>query len=1345
MLYYRYVIILLSVYLTLESFLVFFPSKILYASDIDDDKLNAKKCSEKFNSPNNENSSSDESTPKMNFTLREEPQPDFVKFFKNHSSDKQTKVREEALENLFSLIDILPKIGKNISILGEEYTKVLKYAKENIENLPVDQKIDLYLFIVMLKAQLFPDPKKSLIYYISFTDTDNIPNYKDQLLSTLNLTKDTDFSEKIDQLLKEVKNISIGSSDLIIKYLSSISKEMSSFTKLNLDKIQMDFLEEKLKLIQNYIETLCYSASIFDIINKILGPQIKFSDFYTSIIEIIEIQNALIYNYIACLTNSFVNRFKLIVGNLKNKDLISFLKLTIKYPVPFEDTLYPYSHTVEEEQVLDAWILFALTSDEFIKFTQSNLKPLEDSSKHQLSFEQLFSYFHARAKPDFLRFIHEYCRINSTDIPPKFIVSHELIGLMSTIIYWVSTRYVDYLNGKTLTHSEILSITKLIANDVVQLDSMNQFFFMWFMSYMDEVYSAFIHQKAVHLNKVLSVYTGAYIIKNFPDIAKDQLDNILDVLIPKRFIQEFVKQYSSDLQKGNLKLDAEVLYYFLIKDKYSDYLTLINFNLNKPSINLEDAFKKIYSYPHGVSAIRKLFSLLGSKITSTTSLYNVLHAIQNSMLSSEISYFLNYLDTNQFIKKNQKMNGSVLKYFFQSEDSVMSFIKRTSGKSNTNLKILAFNYLLQKDDLTHDEINFLIQNTDLPNYDPSKVEEIICSLSEPDLIQTILTNKSYFYQHQDKLIQIILSINLSILKNMDTTTVSDFVKLLINSIEKSDSFNKELTEFINKILFTRTDVLDSIRSECKGSSLDLSYIRKYMISNSFIEKEKRLLRDSSKKEQLIQKEKEGSLRASDIEELLTDFIQNEDSSIVYELLDIFDMLIDQEVEQSDSSRNGRKEFKELQKSLKLILNMFQNTSFEDKPVVKQILFLNINKKILSYLISNINSYNNIKTLVFNIISYQLDNNILIPSKDSWLIDILKELIESKQFGTKRSYELITKILNQQIVNKDTVTDLIPLLVNLLKSDTKLIKSTNNEFKILNSKNILYTLIPIISKHQELASDLLEVLKDKLSQTDSLSGIDEINIKILKINQEILNALESLPMFRRIIAMSIISSRALLSIKNASFSKKRFYFQDSLEKVDKSYPKFIYDLATSIVSRLDKTLDLRVTISQNLSKILKTKTGFATEEAKTLREQTSIYKVLLDKIESGYIPVDLSNKQYIGLGFDIFCLEDGVSNYIEVKSKMSLFSKDYPIVMTPNEIRFALHVHNDTENTKFSLYIVPLNYQERKTYGDIIDAEIDWKQLQHISDNITPYIQEGINGSILIEHFVLNLNKDTENN
>ncbi len=1010
--------------------------------------------------------------------------------------------------------------------------------------------------------------------------------------------------------------------------------------------------------------------------------------------------------------------------------------------------MYPYTHFTASTIDLNSWMLFPLASEEFMKFTQSNLRPLEDVAGIEIDIDGIYDYFSRRQKLDFLRFLAEHCEIESDINMNRFIISDDYISLITTVTYWISTRSSKYTFGTKIPSEDLIDVIKLITQKFVKLNDINKFFFVWFMAYMEDVYQSRVGSQAAYLNKVVSMYTASHLIKNVPQISRGILDYLLEILIPDTFLKTFVQFYNNEFLLKNHELSGDILYYLLINQKFYPYLENLNFNLSYSTVNLKEILKKIHQSPLGVKATRKLLGLLGKKITSTRSLYTVLDAIDGSFCRQEISYFLDALDIDNFIKKNPNINRNVEKYFFSIDDSISSKAQKIVDSGRSKINQLIYYYLLQRESPSIDEINFLIRYSNLPNSNPDKVEEMIFSLTELDFVRIILTNNSFYNENKTEVIDHILTIDPNILKEVDQNSLIEFLKILISYQVQSSDNNIELKNFINKLLYLRNDVLESLKADCIKFSVSSSDIKKYLISNTFMQKEVRHPRDKNKKEQLIKKEKEGTLRATDVEDLIEDLIQNDDSSIIYEFLDLFSKLIDQEQEKEQSgsyTRNGKKESRELQKSLNLILNMFQNTSFEDKPLTKQILFSNIDEKILRYLISNINNYNNMKTLVYSIICYQIDNNIILLSKSNWLIDIVKKLTESRQIGFVNSFNLVTKILNRNDIDQYTISTLTPILVSLLKSDTKSSKNSASEFKVFNADNIINILIPIVSKHKEQVADIVEVLKDRLALTHFLSGVDKINLEILQINQEIIQAIDSLTLYKRIIALSILPSKLLLVIKNAPTSKYDFYIKDTLKKADESYSKFIYELSQSTLSAIEKTLDLRVAISKNALDILNTRDNFASEEAINLREQTSIYKVLLDKILSGYIPLDLSAKKYVGLGYDVFCLENGLSHYIEVKSKMSLFSKEYPPVISPNEIRFALSVHNSDENTKYSLYIIPLNNQERKYYGNIIDADIDWGRLQFISDNLNVFISRGINGNVLLEEFVKNLKRDQSSN
>ena len=1344
----RYIITFLGIYTTIGVFFSIVSFCNLYSMNQDDDGLLPDECLKKFSTSDPDNMSQPGFEQSLDLSLinQDSNKTFFDRFTTINKKDPLSEKRMKIFEDYDSLKNLMPEIGYNILRMAFAYRNILKYAQENISSLPEDQKIDLYLFVLLLHYQLFPDPSKSLISLFN-TDIDTKKS-RSILLSILNVNSKTNFEENIKNFLQEIDSINGNSTTYITYYLSSLAHEMFSLASLDLARTTLDYISGKIEAIHHKIEALYYSVTVYLIVDKIYITPMENIPEYEQIKEIIKSQNVSLYDYVKGLSNLFTKDLYKVVSVLKTKDLIGFLKLSIKFPTLFDNPMYPYTHFTASEKELNSWILFTLATDEFIKYSQSHLKPLEDVAGLEIEIDGIYDYFSRRQKLDFLRFIAEYCEIEGDINKDRFIVSDEYISLITTVTYWISTRSSKYQFGTRIPTKDIVNIVNLITQKFIKLNDINKFFFIWFMVYMNNVYEDKIGSQATYLNKVVSMYTASHLIKNVPKISVDILEYLLEIMIPDIFTKSFVNLYNNELLSKNYILSGDILYYLLINQKFSPYLENLNFNLSYSTVNLKEILKKVYSYPLGVKTVRKLLGILGRKITSTRSLYTVLEAIEGSFCGKEISYFLDTLDVDNFIKRNPKINKNVEKYFFSINDSISFRVQKITDSGRVKINQLIYYYLLQKESPSVDEINFLIRHSNLPNSNPNKVKEIIFSSAESDFIQIILTNTPFYNENKKEVIDHILTMDSNLLKDLDQNSLIEFLKILISYQAQSTDMILDLKKFINKLLYLRNDVLETLKTECTKFSISYSDIKKYLITNAFMQKEIRHPRDKNKKEQLIKKEKEGTLRATDVEDLISDLTQSDDSSTVYEFLDLFSKLIDQEQEKKLSGnyiRNGKKESKELQKSLNLILNMFQNISFEDKTLTKQIMFSNINENVLRYLISNINNYNNFKTLIYSIICYQIDNNIIILSKSNWLVDIVKELTTSRQIGFVNSFNLVTKILNRNDIDNHIVSTLTPILVSLLKSDTKSNKNSTNEFKVFNSENIIKILIPIISKHQELVSDVIEVLKDRLSLTHSLSGVDRINLEILQINQEIIHAIDSLTLHKRIIALSILPSNLLLVIKNAPSSKYNFYTKDTLERADESFPKFIYELSQSTLSAIEKTLDLRDTINKNLLEILNTRENFASEEAMNLREQTSIYKVLLDKILSGYIPLDLSAKKYIGLGYDVFCLENGLSHYIEVKSKMSLFSKEYPPVITPNEIRFALSVHNSDENTKYSLYIVPLNNQERKYYGDIIDADIDWNKLQFISDHLNVFISRGINGNVLLEEFVKNLKRDQSNN
>ena len=1335
MLYHRYIGIVLSLRVLTAAILSFWID-ISFGYEKDDDSND--KCKDVFSS-----ALDDKSKSYNPFLIKKkDPYIDAFKYYVQESASVRI-LREKKLKVITdykNILDLIPDIADTIHNVGIEYRNVLMNVKTELSKMSYQEQIDTFLLLTMLKDQIFNNYNLPLV---DFLDTDmNSPQYRNQVIAKLKIDQIKDFNEAIDILIREYKKNNIISNLSITSSLSGLAHEMHSVSSWSYDRVSMEFLESKLKTMDFLIQQLCYTVASFVIINRVLPAELKKTSFYQTVEKQIKFLNSAVYTYVINLSKSFVKNLYGLSSYLKSKDLITFLKLAVTYYAPFEYAIHPYNTTASSTCPYNPWMLLALSTKEYIDHISSSIKPIEEMEGVLLPFNQLLTYFQARSRFDFLRFTSEICGIDETTDKSNFIVQDELISLISTMSYWTSTRYKTYTASERIPKSEIMNMLHLVYNEYSKLNSINKFFFIWYMSYVTHTYESQMSPQMASFNRTIRIYLVTFLLREMTPSNSEHIDHIIDILVPQKYRSTFIEFFDKYMLKEYPAKSAIVLYYLLLNDKYKTELDLIDFELNTNKVNLDSILKNIYLMPQGGLAIRKLLNLLGSKITSSKSLHKVLNAIINANLLPEIDSFLDKLDYKKFLERNSELNRNVERYFFTARDSIFNLIQNIGKNHRYALKELIIGYILKKDNPSIDEILFLLKNyesSNLSNQDIN-IKKYIFLLPIDILISFVGEDQKYFKQHDQELVSYLVSkTNLSF-KEFKSEDLLELAKILIefdiNLIDSSE-IKQDSTKVINQIFYQRPDVLDLLRSECLSIDSrfkpELIQIKEYLINHAFIQKPAKIKRDIVKKEKLTQKEKEDSIRLVDIEDLITDLIESEDYSVVQEFLNIFNHLIESEKTQT---RNGRKESKETQKSLKAILNMFQNTSFEDKPLLKQILFSNINEEVFYYLLDNITVYNNIKSVVFSIISFWIDNHQINTSNTEWIVKIIKRLSDQKQIKFYDLYILATKILNIKDINSYTINTLSTILANLIKSDTKLIKTNDYNFKIFNSKNILTSLIPIISKHKEKVSDLLEAIKHRLSLKIPLLGIDDESIQILKINKEIIDSLCDLPLHRKIIAIFILTDEALVYIKNGTQS---FYKSviDSLQKgvSDSSSDEFIKELAGLSLKSFETSLDLSKVILENSSLIINGGSNFASEEAKNLREKTSIYKVMEDKIKNGAFPIDLSDKKYVGLGYDIFCLEKGIHHYIEVKSKMSLFSQEWPLVISQNEIKFANLVHESYSRSKFSLYVVPLNNQEIRLYGTIIDTKIDWEKLKYISQHFDAFETSDMNGGILIEHFV----------
>ncbi len=260
----RYIVAFLSSYTIIGAFCSIVTFCNLYSMDQDDDDLSPEECLKKFSTTD-----SDGLDQPLDISLiTSDSDKSFVeRFTKLAKKDPQLEKRTKILDDYDSLYKLMPDLGHNILSIAFAYEEILDYAKKNISSLPEDQKIDLYLYVLLLHYQLFPDPSKELtaLYYADL----DAQKSRSMLLSVLHIDSNTNFEEHIDKFLQEVKSIDENSTRYISYYLSSLAHEMFSIANLDPTRITLDHISGKIETIHQRIEALCYSIAVYLVIDKL--------------------------------------------------------------------------------------------------------------------------------------------------------------------------------------------------------------------------------------------------------------------------------------------------------------------------------------------------------------------------------------------------------------------------------------------------------------------------------------------------------------------------------------------------------------------------------------------------------------------------------------------------------------------------------------------------------------------------------------------------------------------------------------------------------------------------------------------------------------------------------------------------------------------------------------------------------------------------------------------------------------------------------------------------------------------------------------------------------------------
>ncbi len=1211
--------------------------------------------------------------------------------------------------------------------LIEAYQKSYKYFILGISNLSYSQASSTYTLMMFIKYLIAPSsvPEEFKNYVDSHLNPNLSIIYEERSYEILELNPNSDFVAlaKEHLVLPPIKDH--------IRYSQLLSSLNTSFktyaqkidrttpTDKNIKIILQDALKKYMQLKDNSWVLYSYAqhSSNIDIHS--------FSQFkIDEVLKCLNVFKTLFKLSILPYKFKLVDKLTSIISQLSSDDFTDLLRFLIAYPELMITTL-----TFNEEIpfVDDKNLLFTITLERFIdntnqmlekKLPRSDLKTVKQI--YEVAIKNIDSYLNMVLEDIFLL-------DQSEKIEKHNVYSNEFIALVVSIHYWIYTHYpheeyedLDSINDDELSN-HIKANTPGFAKEVVDifstLDPLNKTVFLWYMGVMPYVYD-------VGINTVQSEVVSAFNIGIFDLLFQKVINsNVVD----EKVISEIMYLTANDVDmflkfllqcRAENEVDKKIIFTLIKESLTPPFLTsslkYLRLSLTDNLITIDDILNYFYSDSFSKSDELKqnLIYILAKSTTTFNELESIITSLINHDLSAMIGTYFSYIDMDKFIQDNTD-------YLEQEANTISTKSKVLTQliqlpKVPTNAKRLISFIFLKKGILSYTELSFILYYKKDISVSDSQIIDKVKSIELKDCLSFI--NKRTYLDIpavKETLISNLIKMNTNEITTLSFDEIKSIVIFLISNTKFTGVEDK-----IVSILSQREDVTNDFINEINSSSLlseSLTTMKELMITHNFMKKAPKIKREVIKKVQ-INSIDHGTIRATEVELLVKDIIDNQDIESTINVVQLLNKLVT-EIDTILDKNNGKRVVKELQKSLDLILKMLQNFPMNKYPLVKQVFYSNLSFDSFDYLISNITNYK-LKEFIYSIFSYWIDSNIINHSNVDQFTDSLLQLSDKKIYSTQLLYKLVLKLL--KISNKDNKSSgqLIRFLTATIKNDTKPTSSKDNpRFSFLNSSSIINELLPVISKLQELSEPLREVLKQKLSKTYSIEGVNQTNLYIIKLNHALINSVSSLPLYKKLILLSVLSDEAVLYLKNQEDLSKFNETVSSLKRLinySKNHPQYIVDLASSVIQRLNEVLLLKDQIKRNLNVIYnQNEAEFVTEDSFHLREQTSIYILFLQEIKKGRICLNLSDRSFKGLGYDVVSVDSQSTHYTEVKSKMNVHSSDYPVSISLNEAHVALKFHLKQLDGNYHLVLVPLSQHDIMKYGEVIEMNINWAILQRI--------------------------------
>lgn len=352
---------------------------------------------------------------------------------------------------------------------------------------------------------------------------------------------------------------------------------------------------------------------------------------------------------------------------------------------------------------------------------------------------------------------------------------------------------------------------------------------------------------------------------------------------------------------------------------------------------------------------------------------------------------------------------------------------------------------------------------------------------------------------------------------------------------------------------------------------------------------------------------------------------------------------------------------------------------------------------------------------------------------------LKEFLDSSRSENQASSILdpqdLVKLINLVMSasslssNQDLIEEALDKISYNIKYDLGLLDRPSDfkPFRFFTYENIMNLVVPLILKYQGLLSSLVENIRSSFStpyiiiQFHNGQYIRKIhtrqNVYIQKLQKKILDYILSHQYSDSLcVLLSLVSDESLIYLKNYPARSSRYHdliyslrFLSITAESD-----FFKNLANHGLERLEATLNLKEKISEDLRYVYQHQ-----DASNFLREKISLYISILHEISESRLAINLGGSSYVGVGYDILSVSDKDVYFIEVKSKMDLFT-NFATKITRNEADTALNIHKNFHKGDYHIYLVPLGRQDiRMIKSSIIDIKIDWNKLEHLILNRNP--------------------------